>query len=101
MPLLSITTTAAEVFFGGSNLDSLNFKNSAAAGTIYLRNKQIKNNTVTSTDFEWSLPPGGALGITKVNDGEGIVGPWQAISTEVGGINLEVLPIYRPGTGRR
>ena len=101
MPIVSITTTAQDVFFGGGNLDSLNFKNSAAAGTMYLRNKQIRNNTVTSTDFEWSLSPGGTIGLTKVNDGEGIIGPWQAISSEAGGINLEILPIYKPGTARR
>ena len=101
MPIVTITTTAADVYFGDSNLDSLNFKNAGAAGTIYLRNKQIKNNVVTSTDYEWSLAAGGTVGITKVNDGEGIIGPWQAISSEAGGIVLEVLPIMRPGKGRR
>ena len=101
MPVISVNTTARDAFFGGNTLDSLNFKNAGAAGTIYLRNKQIKQNVVTSTDYEWSLSPGGTLGITKVNDGDGIIGPWQVISSEVGGINLEILPIYKPGTGRR
>ena len=101
MAIVTITTTAVDIFFGDSNLDSLNFKNAAAAGTIYIRNKQMRNNLVSSTDYEWSLSPGGSLGLTKVNDGEGIIGPWQAISSEAGGITLEVLPIYKPGKGRR
>ena len=101
MPLVTITTTAQDVYFGDQNLDSINFKNAAGAGTMYIRNKQIKNNVVTSTDYEWSLGPGGTLGLTKVSDGEGIAGPWQAISTEAGGITLEILPILKPGKGRR
>ena len=101
MSLLSVTTTAAEVFFGGNNLDSLNFKNGSASGTIYLRNKQIKNNVVTSSDYEWSLPAGGTIGLTKKSDGEGIIGPWAAISDTGGGVNLEILPIYQPGYSRR
>ena len=98
MSIVAVTTTANSVFSGGNNLDSLNFKNGSASGTIYLRNKQVKRNVVTSTDYEWSLPAGGTIGITKRSDGEGIVGPWEAISDTGGGVNLEVLPIYQPGT---
>ena len=101
MSVLSITTTAREVFSGSGNLDSLNFKNGSATGTIYLRNKQVKRDTVTSSDYEWSLGPGQAVGFTQVNDGSGLVGPWSAISDTGGGVNFEVLPIYKPGAGSR
>lgn len=101
MPIISITTTAADVLFGDDNLDSLNFKNGSATGNIYIRNKQLKNNTVTSSDYEWSLAAGGVLGLTKKNDGQGISGPWQAISDTAGGLTLEVLPVYAPGKSRR
>lgn len=101
MPIKSITTTAADIFFGGSNLDSLNFKNGSATGIIYLRNKQIKDNAVTSSDYEWSLSPGQAVGLARVNDGEGLIGPWSAISDTGGGVNLEILPVFKPGRGRR
>ena len=101
MAVLSITTTARSVFSGGNNLSSLSFKNGSSAGTIYLRNKQVRQNVVTSSDYEWSLPSGVAIGFTAVNDGEGIVGPWEAISDTGGGVNLEILPIYKPGSGNR
>ena len=101
MPQLSIITTAREVFFGGDNLDSISFKNGSAAGIIYLRNRQQRSNTVTSTDYEWSLSAGQAVGVTKANDGAGVIGPWEAISDTVGGVTLEILPIYQPGRGRR
>ena len=98
MPIRSIGTTAEDVFFGDDSVDSLNFKNGSATGTIFLRNKSINNNTVTSTDFEWSLPAGGSLGLTKVNDGAGIAGSWQAISD--GTVTLEILPVHAPGKGK-
>jgi hypothetical protein len=97
MPIKSIKTTAEDVFFGGANLDSLNFKNGSSSGTIYIRNKQQKQNTVTSTDYEWSLAAGGSIGITRNADGSGVIGPWSAISDTAGGVTLEILPIYRKG----
>ena len=99
MAVRSIGTTAVDVFFGDDNVDSLNFKNGSTTGIIFLRNKQIRANIVTSTDFEWSLQAGGSLGLTKVNDGAGIAGPWSAISDTGGGVTLEILPIYKPGKG--
>jgi len=101
MPIKSITTTAEDVFFGGKGLDSLNFKNGSASGVIFLRNKQVKSNVVSSTDYEWQLGPGAAVGFTRVNDGPGITGPWQAISDTGGGVTLEILPIFEPGAQRR
>ena len=101
MPIISITTTAQDVFFGGDNLTSLSFKNGSATGNIYLRNKQQKQNTVTSSDYEWSLGAGSPIGLTSFVDGEGIIGPWQAISDTGGGLTLEILPIYKPGAGKR
>ena len=100
MPIISVTTTAADVFFGDDNVDSMNFKNGSTSGNIYLRNKQINSVTVTSSSYEWSLPAGGSLGLTKKMDGDGIAGPWQAISDTGGGVTLEVLPVFKPGKGR-
>ena len=101
MPVVSITTTARDVLFAGPNLSAVAFKNSATAGTLYIRNKSIRQNVVTSADFEWSLAPGGTIGLSRFVDGAGIIGPWSAISSEVAGINLEILPIYDPGTATR
>lgn len=100
MPIVSVTTTAVDVYFGDDFLDSLNFKNGSATGKIFLRNKQIKNNAVSSTDYEWSIGAGGSVGLTRVNDGPGVMGPWQAISDTGGGVTLEILPILKPGKGR-
>ena len=101
MAVRTITTTAEDVFFGNENIDSLNFKNGSTAGIIYLRNKQQTQTEVSSSDYEWSLRPGGALGITKANDGVGIIGPWRAISDTGGGVALEILPIYKGGSRGR
>ena len=97
MPIQSITTTATDVVHGFSRLTSISFKNGSSTGTIYLRNKQVKQNTVTSSDYEWSLAGGGSIGLTLANDGDGIIGPWQAISDTGGGVTLEVLPVFLGG----
>ena len=101
MPIVSVTTTAVDVFFGGDNLDSLSFKNGSATGTIFLRNKQHSQTEVSSTNYEWSLTAGTPIGLTKFADGDGIIGPWRAISDTGGGVTLEILPIYRGGHRRR
>ena len=101
MPIISVTTTAADVAFLGSNVTSIAFKNGSAAGIIYLRNKQQNQNTVTSTSYEISLKTGEAVGFSSFIDGEGIIGPWSAISDTGGGVTLEVLPIYKAGTRGR
>ena len=98
MPIRTLTTTAEDVFFGDQNVDGINFKNGSAAGTIYLRNKAIRDNVVSSTDYEWALAPGGALGLTRNADGPGIIGPWQAVASA--SVVLEVLPIFAPGKGK-
>ena len=95
MPIKSVTTTAEDVFFGGATLDSISFKNGGSTGIIYLRYKPSRQNVVTSTDYEWSLPAGAAVGLSRFVDGSGIVGPYQAISDTGGGVTLEMLPIYR------
>ena len=96
MPIISVTTTATDVLFGGADLDSLSFKNGSATGTIYIRNKQQTQTVVSSSSYEWSLSAGQAIGVTLVSDGDGIIGPWQAISD--GTVTLEILPIYKGGT---
>lgn len=95
MPIKSVTTTAEDVFFGDLATDSINFKNGATSGIIYLRNKQVRQNVVSATDYEWSLPVGAAIGLSRFIDGDGIVGPFQAISDTGGGVTLEILEIFK------
>lgn len=101
MPTVSVTTTATDVFFGGQNVTALAFKNGSSAGIIYIRNKQHTQTIVTSTSYEISLKTGESIGFSSFVDGEGIIGPWQAISDTVGGVTLEVLPIYLKATRGR
>ena len=101
MPIIAVDNTARDVFFGGDNLSSLSFKNGSTTGILYLRNKQQTQQIVTSTDFEMNLRPGEAIGLTAVNDGVGIIGPWSAISDTGGGVTLVILPIYKAGTRGR
>ena len=101
MPILSITTTARDVLFGPENLDALVFKNGSAAGIIFIRNKQTKQNVVTSTDYEVSLEAGAVMSMSKSVDGEGIIGPWEAISDTAGGVTLEIMQLFRGGSRQR
>lgn len=95
MPIVSVTTTPVDVFFGSGNLDSLSFKNGSTTGTIYLRNKQQTLTEVSSTNYEWSLAAGASIGFTRESDGDGIIGGWRAISD--GTVTLEIMPVYSKG----
>ena len=101
MPNLSITTTAQDVFFGDNRLSSLGFKNGSATGKIYIRYKPHTQAEVTSTSYEISLGVGESIGWTLANDGNGIIGPWRAISDTGGGVTLEIIPIYLGATRGR
>lgn len=101
MPLKSVTTTAEDIFAGDIRTDSINFKNGSVSGIIYIRNKQQRQNTVTSTDYEWSLSAGAAIGLSRFVDGDGIIGPFQAISDTGGGVTLEILEISKGGVRGR
>lgn len=101
MSVVSVTTTAQDALLSGDNLTALAFKNGSASGKLFLRNRQQKQNTVTSSDYEWSLGAGEALGLSSNIDGEGIIGPWQVISDTVGGVTLEILALYKKATRAR
>ena len=73
MPIVSITTTAVDVFFGSPRLTSLGFKNGASAGIIYLRYKPQSNAVVSSTDYETSLRAGAGATFSAAVDGNGII----------------------------
>ena len=101
MPILSIKTTATDVYFGDERLDSLVFKNGSSAGVLYLRNKQTNQNTVSASDYDVSLDSGGTVSLSRFIDGDGIIGPWQAISDTAGGVTLEIMQIFKGGSRQR
>ena len=101
MPNVSVTTTAGDVFFGPTNLTSLGFKNGSATGVLYIRYKPQTQVEVSSTNYEVSLKSGESIGWTRMNDGDGIIGPWRAISDTGGGVTLEIIPIYLGATRGR
>ncbi len=99
MPILSITTTAnPQVFSGdGSQLYSIGFKNASTTGIIYLKNTATDSSTVTSSNADVTLNPGDAVSFSKLVDGDGFTGPFAAISDTAGGVNLNVIPVYKAG----
>ena len=96
MPIKSITTTAADIFQGSDNLDSITFKNGSTTGQIFIRNKQTNQAEVSSTDYEISLRASEGVSITRKGDGDGISeASWRAVASAT--TTLEILPIYRKG----
>lgn len=92
VPSISLTTTAVQVFQGDIYLDALSFRNGSAAGTIYLRNVRNSLAEVTSTDYDFSLGPGDAIGFDIATDGVSIRGPWRSIGSAT--VTLEILPAW-------
>lgn len=98
MPIVSVTTTAGDVFFGSNNLASLSLKNGSATGTdiIYIRNKNENLAEVSSTNYEHSLTAGDSIGFDEKDLRDGI--SIRAISNNAGGVTLEILPTYKKQT---
>lgn len=94
MPILSVTTTAIDVFSGDNYLESITFANGSLAGTIYIRNRRLTNTEVASSSYEFSLAPGDTLTYMKAEDGDSVKGPFRAISDTAGGVTLEINPSY-------
>lgn len=92
MPIVSVTTTARDVFSGDVYLESLSFKNGSLTGILYFRNTRLTLAEVTSADYEFSLGPGGAASFTQQEDGDLMRGPWRAISDTAGGVTVEITP---------
>jgi hypothetical protein len=85
------STTAAEVVPRGTLRKSIIFQNEDATDTIYLKRERAETPTVSSTDHDHRLSPGGILTLNYGTDG---MAPTQDRWTAVASANTPRLSFF-------
>ena len=69
MPSLLTSIVAVEVLPRNTARKSLVFQNEDAADSIYIKRERSENTTVSATDHDYKIGPGGVIALNSVNDG--------------------------------
>lgn len=69
MSLLTLSTTPGEVLPQNRLRKSLILQNVDGAITVYVKRERNSQATVSSTDFDFRLVPGSAIGLNSMLDG--------------------------------
>jgi hypothetical protein len=69
MPSLLTSIVAVEVLPRNTARKSPVFQNEDAADSIYIKRERSENTTVSATDHDYKIGPGGVIALNSVNDG--------------------------------
>lgn len=67
--MITATTTAALLIVRNRNRKSLIIQNSDTAETVFVKRERAATPTVSSTNFDFKLSPGAAVGLNSLLDG--------------------------------
>lgn len=73
MPSKLASTGAAELLPANSVRVSLGFNNEDSTDSIFIKKERSENTTVSATDHDWKLGPGGILTFNATQDGEAAI----------------------------
>ncbi len=78
----TVGTGAVEVFPRNTSRKSLALQNEDTTDTIYVKRERAETPTVSSTDHDWKIGPGGALSLNSLMDGmEAIQDRYTAVAS--------------------
>jgi len=69
MATKTLTTSASEVFPRNSARKSFILQNEDGTDSVYIKFERSENNTVSATDHDHRLAPGGAIALNSLTDG--------------------------------
>ena len=76
------SNVAAEFLTRNTNRKSFVIQNEDTTDTIFVKAERSENTTVSTTDHDHRLGPGGALAINDLNDGkQAIISRWTAVAS--------------------
>lgn len=82
MPTKTVGNQAVELLPANASRKSLAFQNEDSTDTIYIKRERSESTTVSATDHDWKLGPGGILTFNATQDGiAAITGRYTAISS--------------------
>jgi len=82
MPSFTTSIAAAEILPSNTDRKSLVFLNEDTADSIYIKKERSENATVSATDHDYRIGPGGVISLNSVNDGkQAIQSRWTCIAS--------------------
>jgi hypothetical protein len=91
MPLITTSIVASELAPRNSARKSILFQNESAADNVYIKRERSEATTVSATDHDHRLGPGGIFSLNNTLDGiEAIKGRYTCIASA----NAPVVSVY-------
>jgi len=82
MPSFTTSVAAVEIIPKNTTRKSLVFLNEDAADSIYIKKERSENMTVSATDHDYRIGPGGMIALNSINDGkEAIESRWTCVAS--------------------
>jgi len=82
MPSKLMGVAASEILPANSTRKSIVFQNEDSADSIYIKKERSENTTVSATDHDYKIGPGGVIALNNVNDGtQAIRSRWVGIAS--------------------
>jgi hypothetical protein len=82
MPSKTTSIVAEEVLPRNTARKSIVFLNEDAADSIYLKKERAENLTVSATDHDYRIGPGGVIALNNINDGsQAIQERWTCVAS--------------------
>lgn len=82
MASFQASTTPAEIFPKNTQRKSFVIQNEDTTDSLYVKRERAESTTVSPTDHDLKIGPGGSLALNSVNDGaQSIQGRWTGVAS--------------------
>ncbi len=82
MPSFTTSTSAQEIIPRNAIRKSFIFQNEDATDSVFIKRERAENSTVSSTDHDHRIGPGGIIALNYGTDGiEAVKGRWTCIAS--------------------
>jgi hypothetical protein len=82
MPSKTMSIAAEEIMPANTSRKSIVFLNEDNTDSVYIKKERSENATVSATDHDYKIGPGGVIALNNVNDGtQAIRSRWTGIAS--------------------
>lgn len=82
MPSLTLSTSASEILPSNASRKSFVIQNESGADSVYIKRERAESTTVSSSNHDLLLGPGGSVALNEANDGAtSIQGRWTGVAS--------------------